>query len=477
MRAAAHKNPRMYDKHYQPSTSRVDGQASFLGNSQREIVSEVFLELSIPYKPDLAVRLPAEQQYNLERSDEYRDLQEQIAALSIMEDAESKHSLNERRLEKIRLEDRTLREWRRAQPSKPNSQPEYARTIFSRCRFMMSERDGLAKLLFEQPLLLRDPEGLCALSLMQALLLKTSEVDFRPGLEPQKCVCPKMEGADDGTNETRKKYDWMHVYNCFKTDRGKKHGFAELCFLEKCNVWIFDKQEWEEHCLGHLQNLDAFPLQVDPLILGGVLAAPGYCPWCLRDKKKKLPSKRMHHWIWRQHWSAHVREHIEKLERREKGGGLVVIECPHANSGCPKSFQSVLQLRFHLQDIHGIDMNAGVRNARKRRKRPRDGDGEEMQRLCVKRSESQSQKGVSGQCGFINSTLATMGISEATSKACTTSLGTSTPSSFSSSGRTLIEDDDFGSDTPLSPGDGISHVIDPALLQLRVTGGDAIPRF
>ena len=77
-------------------------------------------------------------------------------------------------------------------------------------------------ILFEETTL-RSPQGLSALRDMQALQLKTSEADFRPGLEPQKCVCPKMEEAHDGTNRKQKTYDWMHIYNCF--NKLKLHKF------------------------------------------------------------------------------------------------------------------------------------------------------------------------------------------------------------------------------------------------------------
>jgi hypothetical protein len=53
MRAAAHENSNTYGQSYQSSESRVDGQNTFLGNERREDVSDAFLELSIPYTPNL----------------------------------------------------------------------------------------------------------------------------------------------------------------------------------------------------------------------------------------------------------------------------------------------------------------------------------------------------------------------------------------------------------------------------------------
>lgn len=71
MRAAAHENSNIYVQSYQSSESRVDGQNTFLGNERREDVSDAFLELSVPYTPNLAQRLPAEERYKLQRSQEY----------------------------------------------------------------------------------------------------------------------------------------------------------------------------------------------------------------------------------------------------------------------------------------------------------------------------------------------------------------------------------------------------------------------
>ncbi|KAF2174441.1 hypothetical protein K469DRAFT_498332, partial [Zopfia rhizophila CBS 207.26] len=100
---------------------------------------------------------------------------------------------------------------------------------------MMPERDRLATNLFKEATL-RSPLGLSVLRDLMALLEKTSEVEFRPGLER------------DNT------YDWRHIYNCYKKNHCGKYGFVELCF--KCNEWIFSEKEWSVHCLDYLKDLD-----------------------------------------------------------------------------------------------------------------------------------------------------------------------------------------------------------------------------
>lgn len=65
---------------------------------------------------------------------------------------------------------------------------------------MMPERDHLARDLF-QFAKLRDSVGLSVLCDMMALYRQTSEVECRPGLERDKCCCPKKEENDESCSE------------------------------------------------------------------------------------------------------------------------------------------------------------------------------------------------------------------------------------------------------------------------------------
>jgi hypothetical protein len=387
----------------------------------------MLLDLSIPHKPSLAIHLPAEQEYNLKNSQEYLELEAEIAALlsNTKRAARSKDANREleRKSRKRRtLEEKALRKWRLEQPSALDNQSECIRATFSRCRFMMPERDMLAKVMLEEALL-RDEIGLCALRNMMALLSKTSEVEFRPGLEPEKCARPKEEDVSgmDGP-ESKRTYNWREIYSCYKEACEAEHGFAEFCFL--CNVWTLDATEWDEHCLGHLKNLNTFPAQLDPLVYDKVLATAGYCPWCLWNTRLLQPSKRMRQWTKRGDWVEHLRTHIRKLEKKESEGEDLVLECPHDQSRCPKSFSSVLDLRFHLQDIHGIDLICGSKDEEQDtttrddevgprgilggRKREEDDNDEEVQLPLPQRKRRRPKEKGRRQLAFINSTTATM---------------------------------------------------------------------
>ncbi len=340
MRAAAHTNSNTYGQSYQPSECRVDGQNTFLGNKIREDVNTAFLDMTIRYTPNLAQRLPASEKYKLHTGQEWCELEGQIQILKDKKKTLSQRAIYELQEKRTRLMDKALQNWQRTQPYRPDEPLKYHYGIFDRCRFMMPERDRLATNLFYEATL-RSSLGLAVLRDLIALLRKPSEVQFRPGLERDKCGCVRNSSS---------KYDWRHIYNCFKGDQRHKCGFAELCF--KCNQWIFSEKEWDLHCTAHLEDLNTFSIYFDPLVYGGVLATPGYCPYCLNDKEKP-PVLRMYQFLNRGPWVKHIHRHLEDLVTPAQQGRLV-LTCPHPDYRCPRSFDSVLQLRFHLEDIHGI---------------------------------------------------------------------------------------------------------------------------
>lgn len=93
MRQAGQQDPRTFRRYCQPSNGGVDGQGTFLGRERREVVSDVFHELSIPYNPNLSQRLPAREEYYLEHSQEYIALEKEMASLMGNRDSESRDQL------------------------------------------------------------------------------------------------------------------------------------------------------------------------------------------------------------------------------------------------------------------------------------------------------------------------------------------------------------------------------------------------
>ncbi|KAF2465875.1 uncharacterized protein BDR25DRAFT_360038 [Lindgomyces ingoldianus] len=65
---------------------------------------------------------------------------------------------------------------------------------------------------------------------------------------------------------------------------------------------------WEVHCQGHVDNLENFPVFLDPLVFNGVLAMPGFCYNCLTNPG--LPaSTRMYQFKTKLKWQSHIQTH------------------------------------------------------------------------------------------------------------------------------------------------------------------------
>lgn len=253
---AGHNDPNTLSRHYMP-TNGADGQDTYLGGKGRTLVADLFRGLTVPRTPNLWQSLPAEKQYEFENSEKYLSLKEELAAL---EGRTDKKSIGCRELyrEKRKLFEKELRDWQKRQPNKYDA-PGYHRAIFDRVRFMMPERDRLASNLF-QVAALRSDTGIAVLRDMMALYQSRSEVEYRPGLEPDKCCCWN-DDPKSGLDNPNRSYDWTHIYTCYKRKCSNVHSFAELCFL--CNEWVFDSEAWNDHCQGHLNNVETFPIYCD----------------------------------------------------------------------------------------------------------------------------------------------------------------------------------------------------------------------
>jgi hypothetical protein len=151
-----------------------------------------------------------------------------------------------------------------------------------------------------------------------------------------------------------------------------RHGFAELCFA--CSEWFTSEKTWTDHCQHHLDEPDGIPTQCNPFRYGGCLASPGYCPWCLGDATRPA-AVRMQQFPDRPKWQAHIDEHARKLD------GSNTSICPHPRVQCTEAFGSVQGLKFHLHDVHCVELGNGVKRfspesdadaAPRKSKRPRD---------------------------------------------------------------------------------------------------------
>jgi len=163
-------------------------------------VNDRFRGLSLSRNPNLWQSLPAEKQHEFESSPEIFALKDELAALKGKKDAASTARQRALYPQRRTLIAQELRKWQKLQPYRVESSEAekthlmaYHRTIFRRTRFLTPERDRLASSLLEV-VPLRSPTGLAVLRDMVALCQKETEVIIRPGLEPEKCRCSKIEG-------------------------------------------------------------------------------------------------------------------------------------------------------------------------------------------------------------------------------------------------------------------------------------------
>lgn len=60
----------------------INGQGSYFGTEARNLVNNLFMSLTLPRNPKLAQSLLAEKRYKFKNTQEYIDIEEQIAILS-----------------------------------------------------------------------------------------------------------------------------------------------------------------------------------------------------------------------------------------------------------------------------------------------------------------------------------------------------------------------------------------------------------
>lgn len=128
-------------------------------------------------------------------------------------------------------------------------------------------------------------------------------------------------------------------------------GTAEYCF--ECAEWYLNSEDWNNHCIKHLGELDAF---CGRIIRSGLLILAPLCPFCLGDDRLE-PSRRWR--FFKSHTShrGHINNHIESLPDGP-------ITCPHPV--CDGHYATELEFRHHLHLSHGITQSHFVRAAAKK---------------------------------------------------------------------------------------------------------------
>ncbi|KAL4958731.1 uncharacterized protein BDV14DRAFT_186161 [Aspergillus stella-maris] len=180
------------------------------------------------------------------------------------------------------------------------------------------------------------------LSAVENLLIyctKNYDVFYRPGEEPLNGRCPV--GGCDLDHLTRPKRS-NHVQDCRLQGRCEASGYksTQLKYCYECFDFL-TTTEWEDHCNNHLQH--DISRRCEIITYCYTLVRPGYCPFCL-GCDRVAPSQRMNVWKRSNELRAHVNEHIKRISGN--------YFCSHPI--CQAKFDSEMQLRYHLSDIHGM---------------------------------------------------------------------------------------------------------------------------
>ncbi|OJD27268.1 hypothetical protein ACJ73_01337 [Blastomyces percursus] len=391
---AGHRSSRTHHDYYAPNND-TDGQAAYLGDPVRTHVVDVFRNLKLERNPDLWQSLPAEKQYALKKTEGYLTIEKRLQNLGTSKAAGKERNKERNALygERRRLIDKELRKCQKEQHRQPPSKDAldstyymgHYRARFARASRMMPERQRLAINIFEVATL-RSKVGREVLRDMIALCSQKHEIETRLGLEPNKCHCGHLHSleVDDSANQRPSRcvypailtvclteltgwvlrpasYEWMHIYICHKRHLVELQVFAEFCFL--CDKWFTNMRDWEEHCKSHLHGSLEVPVQCDPLIYGGTLVAPGLCPGCIGDET--LPATEQmkqytRHDLWKDHVSSCFKQRVVKGQH----GPDDIVGCTHPDTRCKQLSVSLLQLRFHFQDVHCTEVDTEVDHVR-----------------------------------------------------------------------------------------------------------------
>jgi len=126
----------------------------------------------------------------------------------------------------------------------------------------------------------------------------------------------------------------------------------------------------------------------------------------------------MQQFLDREKWKAHIDRHIERLD------DCKATKCPHPRPKCVDAFQSVLELKFHLQDVHCIELTKGTKRRR---------SGSEVDTMPARRKRSRQTKDHDLDMKLDMWPQFTYEFVDETTKLCgQASIGTSTPPSISS---------------------------------------------
>ncbi|KAL2043541.1 hypothetical protein N7G274_003848 [Stereocaulon virgatum] len=321
MKFAGHNNADTFFGSYAPDLSTVDGMASYWNKKRRTVHLEGFHGLSLHHHPQLLQSLPAKVEADLDNCSEFISVNQEIEMLG--EKLRGIKTEDEAQLVRARREglywrkrqlvSEELSKWLQIQPRKAASDTEAEAPLvaslpsfFNRIRRLDPPRDRLASSLFLS-VSLRSDQGRSALQDMITLCEENPPSTLQTG------------GS---------------IFTAVVTDGPK----------------------WFTHCQNHINGLETFPVQCDPLVFRRTLATAGQCLFCLFNSKLS-PTRRFHQFLLKQSWKEYLQEHFWQLEgactRSTESGERKAFSCPDPR--CALSFDSIQDFQCHCQDVHCIE--------------------------------------------------------------------------------------------------------------------------
>lgn len=203
---------------------------------------------------------------------------------------------------------------------------------------VMPERKRLAQTMKSNTARARHERLICVQDLT-ALSTRNFEVLYRPGEEPINGACPVCEGTLPKTRSNRV----THIHNCRRKEfTSTNTGKVQYCYL--CFSWFAGVEAWERHCISHLDSIS--PSWCAPTTYCHTLIRPETCPWCLTCSE--LPAaERLQQW----QKPCYLLDHIQNCH-------ISKVQSWPTSCGCGVSVPGTKALRYHLSDVHGIQLRA-----------------------------------------------------------------------------------------------------------------------
>ena len=117
------------------------------------------------------------------------------------------------------------------------------------------------------------------------------------------------------------------------------------------------KNIWNNHCKMHLNRLKILLIQCNSFIYDEILICSEYCSFCLRNTALSASTWIQQFLNWEK-WKAYINRHIKMLN------SCKAIRCIHLRWKCINIFLFILKMKFHLQNIHCIELIKDIKRYR-----------------------------------------------------------------------------------------------------------------